>query len=61
MCGLTGSYTVSPTTPDPALEKQLQKSIAALNHRGPDSHGTYVSEDGRVGEFRCEDLHFTYC
>lgn len=50
MCGLTASYTLPPSEPDSdALEVQLQASIVALNHRGPDSHGTYISEDGRVG------------
>ncbi|KAF8881168.1 hypothetical protein CPB84DRAFT_1751259 [Gymnopilus junonius] len=49
MCGLTASYTLPPQAPDAHLEVQLQDSIAAMNHRGPDSHGTYISEDGRVG------------
>ncbi|KDR72346.1 hypothetical protein GALMADRAFT_32536, partial [Galerina marginata CBS 339.88] len=31
------------------LESQLRASISLLTHRGPDSTGTYISDDGRLG------------
>lgn len=31
------------------VEDQLDSSLDAINHRGPDSHGSWVSHDGNVG------------
>ncbi|KAL8697617.1 MAG: hypothetical protein Q9201_007032 [Fulgogasparrea decipioides] len=35
------------------LEDQLVSSLNAINHRGPDAHGTWVSSDGNVGLGSC--------
>ncbi|KAL8848645.1 MAG: hypothetical protein Q9221_006319 [Calogaya cf. arnoldii] len=32
-----------------SLEHQLASSLDAINHRGPDSHGTWISPDGNIG------------
>ncbi|KAL8708458.1 MAG: hypothetical protein Q9225_007596, partial [Loekoesia sp. 1 TL-2023] len=32
---------------------QLDSSLHAINHRGPDSHGTWISPDGNVGLASC--------
>ena len=52
MCGITASYTVPPgeVIDRVTLEAQLVSSIAFLTHRGPDSSGTYISKDGRLGK-----------
>lgn len=54
MCGITASYLVaSEIIPNPAaLRYELEASISALSHRGPDSSGTFISEDGRLGSLR---------
>lgn len=31
------------------LEPQLASSLDAIHHRGPDSHGTWISPDGNIG------------
>ena len=31
------------------LHCQLASSLDAINHRGPDSHGTWISPDGNIG------------
>ncbi|KAI4137279.1 MAG: hypothetical protein LQ341_005215, partial [Variospora aurantia] len=35
------------------LEKQLDRSLAAIDHRGPDSHGAWFSDDGNIGLGSC--------
>ncbi|KAF8202636.1 putative asparagine synthase [Mycena galopus ATCC 62051] len=50
MCGLISAFYpdgVSPPSVE-ALEKGLDTSLETIKHRGPDSRGTYVSQDGRV-------------
>lgn len=32
-----------------SLEDQLDSSLDAIDHRGPDSHGTWISPNGDVG------------
>lgn len=32
-----------------SVDDQLDRSLDAINHRGPDSHGTWISPDGNVG------------
>ncbi|KDR81295.1 hypothetical protein GALMADRAFT_222729 [Galerina marginata CBS 339.88] len=51
MCGITASYVVSlhEVSTTATLESELRASISLLAHRGPDSTGTYISEDGRLG------------
>ncbi|KAF8803087.1 putative asparagine synthase [Phlegmacium glaucopus] len=51
MCGITASYNASTEVNQDSttLAEQLQSSISALNHRGPDSSGIYISDDGRLG------------
>ncbi|KAL8935086.1 MAG: hypothetical protein Q9216_005593 [Gyalolechia sp. 2 TL-2023] len=36
-----------------SLEDQLESSLDAIHHRGPDSHGTWISPDGDVGLGSC--------
>lgn len=40
--GPNGPYSTS-------IEDQLDSSLDAIKHRGPDSHGTWISHDGHVG------------
>ncbi|KAE8374862.1 hypothetical protein BDV26DRAFT_283907 [Aspergillus bertholletiae] len=56
MCGLTAFFTVGGTSGgvrcvDDALhvERQLEKSLDLVNHRGPDARGRWFSPDHRVG------------
>ncbi|KAF7310131.1 Asparagine synthase [Mycena indigotica] len=51
MCGLTSVFYPDGVTPPPAEEtrQKLEASCKMLVHRGPDSEGTYVSPDGRLG------------
>ncbi|KAI4231645.1 MAG: hypothetical protein L6R40_007678 [Gallowayella cf. fulva] len=35
------------------LERQLARSLDAINHRGPDSRGTWISPDGNIGLGSC--------
>lgn len=52
MCGITAIFhsdsATLPLSVD-ALEADLQVSLEAISHRGPDSRGTYTSLDGRIG------------
>ena len=32
-----------------SLEDQINNSLDIIKHRGPDSHGNWISDDGRVG------------
>lgn len=55
MCGiccvvqLHGEKPKSPSPP--AIEKrELEGCLDYIRHRGPDSNGVWVSDDGRVGE-----------
>ncbi|KAJ7140701.1 hypothetical protein C8R44DRAFT_930932 [Mycena epipterygia] len=51
MCGLTAVFhpdgIVRPSAED--LKSGLEVSLEIIKHRGPDSRGTYVSSDSRVG------------
>ncbi|KAJ6483936.1 putative asparagine synthase [Mycena sanguinolenta] len=51
MCGLISAFypdgVTAPSTED--LEHNLNASLDIIEYRGPDSRGTYVSADGRVG------------
>ncbi|KAJ7615984.1 putative asparagine synthase [Roridomyces roridus] len=51
MCGLTAVFypdsVVRPAVD--ILERELAVSLEIIKHRGPDSRGTYVSPDARVG------------
>ncbi|KAJ7828020.1 putative asparagine synthase [Mycena olivaceomarginata] len=51
MCGLTSAFYPDGVTPPSveALQRGLDASLETIKHRGPDSRGTYVSPDGRVG------------
>ncbi|KAJ7615386.1 putative asparagine synthase [Roridomyces roridus] len=51
MCGLTAVFhpdSVVRPSPD-VLQQELAASLEIIKHRGPDSRGTYVSPDARVG------------
>ncbi|KAF8145640.1 putative asparagine synthase [Mycena galopus ATCC 62051] len=51
MCGLISTFYpdgVKAPSVD-ALKDRLDASLETIKHRGPDSKGTYVSQDGRVG------------
>ncbi|KAJ6483935.1 putative asparagine synthase [Mycena sanguinolenta] len=51
MCGLISAFYPDGVTPPSAeaLERNLNASLDIIEYRGPDSRGTYVSTDGRVG------------
>ncbi|KAJ6483941.1 putative asparagine synthase [Mycena sanguinolenta] len=51
MCGLTSAFYPDGINPPSAeaLQKNLNASLDIIEYRGPDSRGTYVSPDGRVG------------
>jgi asparagine synthase (glutamine-hydrolysing) len=53
MCGLTSAFYPDGVTPPSveALQRGLDASLETIKHRGPDSRGTYVSPDGRVGAY----------
>jgi asparagine synthase (glutamine-hydrolysing) len=57
MCGLTAILAVkqpdpSETThPKKTLEEEIDQSLEAVKHRGPDARGQWISPDRRVGEF----------
>ncbi|KAL9055061.1 MAG: hypothetical protein Q9206_003291 [Seirophora lacunosa] len=36
-----------------SVEEQLDRSLAAIDHRGPDSRGVWVSDDGNIGLGSC--------
>jgi asparagine synthase (glutamine-hydrolysing) len=48
MCGITGYFT-SDTGLCDALLRDLPAASSALDHRGPDGHGQWLSEDRTVG------------
>ncbi|KAJ7573232.1 putative asparagine synthase [Mycena floridula] len=49
MCGLTACYSTCSTTNKAELYDQISATINAIGHRGPDSAGIYVADDGHVG------------
>ncbi|KAF7376894.1 Asparagine synthetase domain-containing protein [Mycena sanguinolenta] len=51
MCGLVSAFYPDGVNPPSAeaLERNLNASLDIIEYRGPDSRGTYVSADGRVG------------
>ncbi|KAF7326805.1 Asparagine synthase [Mycena sanguinolenta] len=51
MCGLISAFYPDGVIPSSAeaLEQKLNASLEIIEYRGPDSRGTYVSPDGRVG------------
>lgn len=48
MCGITGYLHQGGASP-PRLAEELPVAVQALYHRGPDDHGTWVSENRCVG------------
>jgi len=64
MCGITVRISLSPSngsnapkTPRvEAIKSQLDRSLDLIAHRGPDSKGTWVSDDNSVGELLCSCL-----
>lgn len=57
MCGIScvvalGECTRRPNEEDKKdTEGRLSKSLEQIRHRGPDSTGTWISQDGRVGRY----------
>ncbi|KAF8176868.1 putative asparagine synthase [Mycena galopus ATCC 62051] len=51
MCGLISAFYPDGVNPPPAeaLKHGLDDALEIIKHRGPDSSGTYVSQDCRVG------------
>ncbi|KAF8176883.1 putative asparagine synthase [Mycena galopus ATCC 62051] len=51
MCGLISAFYPEGVNPPSAevLKHGLDASLETIKHRGPDSRGTYISQDGRVG------------
>ncbi|ESK93670.1 likely peroxisomal biogenesis aaa atpase pex1 [Moniliophthora roreri MCA 2997] len=52
MCGISAVKSLSGTAiteENSLLESQLRASVSAIGHRGPDSFGIYVSDDGSLG------------
>jgi glutamine phosphoribosylpyrophosphate amidotransferase len=54
MCGLTAIYHSDSCSVPSADELVgiLGTSLNAIDHRGPDSHGIFISDDFRVGEIQ---------
>ena len=57
MCGITAVITLDHIRQSvlnhrsrERLKSKLQKSLSNLHHRGPDSYGTWISDDNRVGK-----------
>ncbi|KAK7048545.1 putative asparagine synthase [Favolaschia claudopus] len=51
MCGIVSTFypdNVQAPTPDD-LKKRLEAALENIKYRGPDSRGTYISPDARVG------------
>lgn len=36
-----------------STQEQMNGSLNAIKHRGPDSHGSWVSADGKIGMLSC--------
>ncbi|KAJ7577813.1 putative asparagine synthase [Mycena floridula] len=49
MCGVIACYSTCSSGDKVELHAQLSESITTIDHRGPDSRGIYVTEDGHVG------------
>ncbi|KAF8182234.1 putative asparagine synthase [Mycena galopus ATCC 62051] len=51
MCGLISAFYPDGVNPPSAetLEDSLDAALETIKHRGPDSRGTFVTQDGRVG------------
>ncbi|CAK5283674.1 unnamed protein product [Mycena citricolor] len=49
MCGLSAVAYYGSASPPRDLCAQIEASLTNIHHRGPDSQGIYLSEDGRVG------------
>lgn len=39
-----------------STQEQMNGSLNAIKHRGPDSNGSWVSADGKVGMLSCHEL-----
>lgn len=61
MCGISARVALGPSNGSKAakaslessleaIRGQLDKSLDAIAHRGPDAKGIWVSDDGGVGE-----------
>jgi asparagine synthase (glutamine-hydrolysing) len=50
MCGMVGIACIKgPVPPHADLLDQLRQATHAIQHRGPDDEGVWISKDGRVG------------
>jgi asparagine synthase (glutamine-hydrolysing) len=53
MCGIISAVTLRGHKPacgdHESLSKAVDESLDTIKHRGPDSKGQWISEDGRVG------------
>jgi asparagine synthase (glutamine-hydrolysing) len=52
MCGIVACFAIEENaarTKD-EITAQLEEALSTITYRGPDSSGTFVTEDGRVGE-----------
>ncbi|KAF8170513.1 putative asparagine synthase [Mycena galopus ATCC 62051] len=51
MCGLISAFYPDGVNPPSAeaLKDSLDSALETIKHRGPDSRGTFVAQDGRVG------------
>ena len=47
MCGISGYFSADHPRPDG--QQRLEALGHAIRHRGPDGHGEWLSDDGRVG------------
>ena len=54
MCGIAACFAIEEKAAqsEDVLNAQLEAALSTIAYRGPDSSGTFVSENGRVGE-RC--------
>ncbi|KAF6804434.1 asparagine synthase [Colletotrichum musicola] len=51
--GVAEAQTNGNTKTTQGLKEELEKSLEAISHRGPDAQGVWVSEDGFVGLGHC--------
>lgn len=59
MCGITATIALGQGSKtnghvkkvdNSPLRKELEESLKAIAHRGPDASGVWISDDGAIGE-----------
>jgi asparagine synthase (glutamine-hydrolysing) len=62
MCGISCVVTLrghQPLCKDrTALGKTVEESLDTIKHRGPDSNGQWINDNGRIGTYRLCSLEW---